>query len=65
MHVLAIGLLIGGVVFVTGLLSPFPVHGVGLEPSIKEATALLETAAGKGSTEAQRLLATMVATRQN
>jgi TPR repeat protein len=39
--------------------------GLGLEPSINEATALLETAAGKGSTEAQRLLATMGTTRQN
>lgn len=39
--------------------------GLGLEPSINEATLLLETAAGKGSAEAQRLLATMGTTRQN
>ena len=26
MHVLALGLLVAGVIFVTGLLSPFPIH---------------------------------------
>lgn len=39
--------------------------GIGLDPSITQATALLEAAAGKGSIEAQRLLATMGTTRQD
>ena len=40
--------------------------GLGLEPSITEAIALLETAADQGSAEARRLLMTMgTATRQN
>ena len=39
--------------------------GLGLAPSLTEASALLEQAAGKGNAEAQRMLATMAATRQN
>ncbi len=33
--------------------------GIGIQPSIQEATVLLKDAAGRGNAEAQRLLASM------